>query len=401
MKISIEITFTIALLAAGGPSLGGCSVSKDTSQPSTDAPIMENDSGDRNPALQSLGCGYPAHAYGDFCHEVEIRGKGKYRYLFFPAQNPAPSAIFDPGGPGVSPFSDYVLTDSIKELHDRGFSVLILDEPWVTNEHPNSCLEGMKQFYSNIRANYPELGSEGNESSLVESCVEPHSVVAAPSVYAEVISRIESKHSTKIEYFTGHSFASVRASYLSKTHPDMKVRVANPFPLGADAATFFEESWNRRKELFFSKCPECAGLPQSFELDSAIAQGLPPDNNSKSAIQHASDSYWQVLSGNQISISRVGYLTEICNSLTGWEKFKDGNGAGILMPQHRYCTSQPIANDYDSTLPVDTCFAVSDGDPVAPWFSSTATDSVTIVNVDSQAHDSISPLSLERMCSSL
>lgn len=175
--------------------------------------------------------------------------------------------------------------------------------------------------------------------------------------------------SGEVERLEGYSFASVRAAYLGVTHPDLVVAVGTPFPVGADATAFFAAT---------STSPAPAGLDTgALAADSAAAYyqmtGLTTDDLDP---ETAGRALWQADTDGRVSLSRVGYLSEMCRSLTGWEEMSstDTLGNPMLNAQrsvHAACNGFGL--DTQLILPKRTCFTVLSNDIQTPWVESDLT----------------------------
>ncbi|ACZ32052.1 hypothetical protein Xcel_3048 [Xylanimonas cellulosilytica DSM 15894] len=172
-----------------------------------------------------------------------------------------------------------------------------------------------------------------------------------------------------VERLEGHSFASVRAAYLGATHPDLVVAVGTQFPVGAPATAFFGAT---------PSSPAPAGLyTWTLASDAAAAYyqmtGLTTDDMDPTV---AGRALWQTDSDGQVSLSRVGYLSEMCRSLTEWDATSTADTLGnpMLNAQRSVrAACNGFELDRQMILPEQTCFTVLTNGIPTPWVESELT----------------------------
>ncbi|WP_432457746.1 hypothetical protein [Cellulomonas iranensis] len=90
----------------------------------------------------------------------------------------------------------------------------------------------------------------------------------------------------------------------------------------------------------------------------------------------AGRALWQADSDRRVSLSRVGYLSEMCRSLAGWDTLSSSDDLGnpMLNAQrsvHAACDGFEL--DTQLIMPERTCFTVLSDDIQTPWVESELT----------------------------
>ncbi|MBD7981499.1 hypothetical protein H9623_14950 [Oerskovia sp. Sa1BUA8] len=330
-------------------------------------------SAETSPAAHTAtySCEYPATTVEDFCSMLEVDNV-QTRYALFRADDTAVrTMIYDPGGPGVSILSRHMgdIEAIVADAHERRYNLLVIDEPWVVAEYRDECRTAMSGYFASATDRYPALADASLVDAVRGECLDEQApAVMTGERYRQIIAEIEQTENVHVERLEGYSFASVRAAYLGSTHPDLVVAVGTPFPVGAPATAFFGAT---------SSSPTPAGLNTgTLASDSAAAYyqmtGLTTDDIDPTV---AGRALWQTDSDGQVSLSRVGYLSEMCRSLTEWDKMSaDTLGNPMLNAQrsmHAACNGFDL--DTQMTLPERTCFTVLSNDIQTPWVESELT----------------------------
>lgn len=334
-------------------------------------------------------CLYPGTDYEAWCHVVEAAGT-RARYLMFRA-TPATSKtiIYDAGGPGLSNLSrlDLSYKDYVAAANARHYNVVVVDEPWVIAPYTSACKSALSSFYSDSIAEYTHQASTKAGRRVRDECLSSGSKAALTAAsYRAMVDEIERVEKIEIVRFEGHSFASVRAAYLGSSRPNLVVAIGSPFPVGGSAADFYAAIASGA-----SKSGDAS--PHGLEADSAKAYyqstGASPDDVDKVS---AGRALWQVNSDGLISLSRVGYYSEICNALTSWKNLgTTGRQGGAILSAfaslHSVCNVEN--GESGLKLPSKTCFRVLQHDTSTPWIPSPLTRGARVTVVTSGQHGKI------------
>lgn len=362
-------------------ALGACSVTPSEEQ--SPPPALSDPSGETSALGQ---CDAPPHPYSSYCHTTrrgEAGSEETSRYLYFPVENATTAAILDLGGPGNPTFSSFAFDSEVASLNQRGYSVVVLEEDWVTAQVPDNCLDALKNRYRTARDHYPNLPPDEIDSAVIRYCFADSPLVQQPAFrFSELVESVDSQIPESITALAGYSLASVRASYLEETYPDLKVSVANPFPVGAAANDFLQESWERQK-VSTTYCGDCS--ENSFHLDSAIAYG---QADTAEDIVRSSSGLWQNDLDDSVSFSIVGYYAEIlCPALSEWSFLEESSQANPLSSLHSICSHFP-SNEI-LKLPTNSCLRIAENDPIAPWLPSEQTSTAEIEFVEGDSHQEL------------
>ncbi|WP_213451098.1 hypothetical protein [Rhizomonospora bruguierae] len=280
--------------------------------------------------------------------------------------------IFDGGGPGVSNLSGITagFEEVAKDAQTRGYNVLVIDEPWVVAPYESRCRSAMASFYRESIQRYPHLASARTVAATRQNClVENDSAVLTAEDYRAAVDKIEHAEKVSVARLEGYSFASVRAAYLGSVRPHMVVAVSSPFPVGASAADFYSTVGANGS---VPDITASGGLTADSAVAYYLSTGTPPGG--MDAVT-AARALWQVNSEGDMSLSRVGYYSEICSVFTRWPNLlgavrKAGSAVAALAALHAPCAGeQPTI----LKLPRKICFAVLQHDPNSPWVPSPVT----------------------------
>jgi hypothetical protein len=298
--------------------------------------------------------------------------------------------IFDNGGPGISNLSriDARYEDAVADAETRGFNLLILDEPWVVAPYGPPCQSAMASLYRESVRRYPRPATTGTAASVLQDCLSNnHPATTFAEDYRGAVDQIEQIEHVGVVRLEGYSFASVRAAYLGVTRPHLIAAVGSPFPVGGDAADFYSAVGATTGRIG-GKAPRGGLVADSALAYYATTGALPQDMDQATAAQ----ALWQVYTTGDLSLSRVGYYSEICASLTGWTGFvgrahRNGSAVTALASVHAPCAAggQPAT----LKLPAKSCFTVLNGDPNSPWVPSPLTRKAHIETVATGEHGKV------------
>jgi hypothetical protein len=264
---------------------------------------------------------------------------------------------------------------------------MVLDEPWVVAPDDPACRSAMAGFYRESRQRYPRTAAGGTLDAVHRSCLTDNSAAVTADDYRGAVSAIERAEGIRVIRLEGYSFASVRAAYLGTERPDLIAAVGSPFPVGAKAADFHSAQGAAARSVRRS------GPGSGWSADSALAYytitGTPPGDMAQ---ETAARGLWRATGDGYMSLSRVGYYSELCGALTGWDDFvgaahQAGSAVTALASVHAPCVvaeqSTPVR------LPVKTCFAILAADPNSPWVPSPMTRGVRIETVTEGQHGKV------------
>jgi hypothetical protein len=235
---------------------------------------------------------------------------------------------------------------------------------------------------------YPRPATSETVVSVRRNCL---STSAAATTTAEdyrlVVSHIEHMQKVKVVRLEGYSFASVRAAYLGAVRPDLVVAVGSPFPVGANANDFYTAVGAAARRI------QGKVTGRGLTTDSALAY-YASTGTAPTAVNQATaaQGLWQVSNAGEMSLSRVGYYSEICAALTDWTDLigparRNGSAVAALASVHAPCAG----SDQPTTLrlPSKTCFTVLEDDPNSPWVPSPLTRDAQIQTVVTGEHGKV------------
>lgn len=373
------LTATLAGLAL---CLASCTARTGVSPVAADSPAATTAPGN--------ACASPSTRYDESCQAVTVSGK-TFRYLFFRTTPATPDTmIFDGGGPGMSNLSriDARYEQVVADAHARGLNLLILDEPWVVAPYEPACHSAMASFYRESVQRYPQPATSSAAASVRRNCLSADAAATTTAeAYRAIVSHIEQVEKAKVVRLEGYSFASVRAAYLGAVRPNLIVAVSTPFPVGAQAADFYTAIGVTAANV--QRIVPDGGLTADSAVAYYATTGTPPKALDQTT---AARALWQVNNAGDISLSRVGYYSEICAALTDWTALigqtrQNGSALTALASVHAPCA----AGDQPATLrlPPKTYFAVLASDQNSPWVPSPLTRDAHILAVATGEHGNV------------
>lgn len=343
------------------------------------------EAGAPSPELRTPSCAYPATSAEEWCSTVEIEGTWT-RYVLVRADSPSASTmIYDPGGPGVSILSRHLgdLDALAADAHQRGFNLLVIDEPWVVAPHVEVCRTALAGYFASAQAQYPKVAEGSSSGQVRDACLgEASQAAMTADRYRQIVAKIEQVEKVRVERLEGYSFASVRAAYLGTTHPDLVAAVGTPFPVGARAGEFFAAVPSPGAQGDLASGTLAADSAAAYyQMTGLTTADFEPDV--------ASRAFWQTDADGQVSLSRVGYFSEMCRALTGWDEFSasdiaDNPSLTAQRSLHAACSGMVPAPDL--MLPAVTCFTVLSIDMQTPWQESELTKGAKIEVVEAGRH---------------
>ena len=174
------------------------------------------------------------------CLAIPVGGR-QIRYALLKA--PAPTAdtvLIDLGGPGVSVLSGSHGLGQFHSAHPdlRRFNLLFVEEPWVVQELPKGCDTALSGFYRQLRAAGDITGSARTMAAACQISqppgqTSPGRVAHRPwgfddNLYAGAVWSITRRHALALQGFIGHSWGSIRLSYLRSGAPTASSGMAPP-----------------------------------------------------------------------------------------------------------------------------------------------------------------------------
>jgi hypothetical protein len=172
------------------------------------------------------------------CKDIEANGR-IWRYALLQADTPtADTVVVDFGGPGQTVLSGVIDLQSFRAAYpslSTRFNLLVLEEPWVTEELTDDCEGALTGFYLALRT--APLTADRQGADLVRRC-EVNSGGRAwgfqSAAYAGLVRAVEQRDHLTVRGFVGHSWGAARLAYLDSAKLDFAALI-RPFPLGADA----------------------------------------------------------------------------------------------------------------------------------------------------------------------
>lgn len=347
--------------------------------------VVSTEASAPSPEVRTPSCKYPAIAGEEWCSTVEIEGTWT-RYVLVRTDEPtARTIIYDPGGPGVSILSRHLgdLDAVAADAHQRGYNLLVIDEPWVVAPYVEECRSALIGYFASAQEQYPKLAEDSASGQVRDVCLgEASSADMTADRYRQIVAKIEQTEEVHVERLEGYSFASVRAAYLGTTHPDLVAAVGTPFPVGARAGEFFAAVPSPGAQDDIESGTLVADSAAAYyQMTGLTSRDFAPDV--------ASRAFWQADGDGQVSLSRVGYFSEMCRALTGWDEFAaadlgDNPSSTAQRSLHAACNGLGPAPDL--MLPAVTCFTVLSSDMQTPWLESELTKGIKIEIVEAGRH---------------
>ncbi|MFE9206916.1 hypothetical protein [Micromonospora sp. NPDC007230] len=308
--------------------------------------------------------------------------------------------IVDIGGPGNAVLSGGSNLGGYRnEFPELGqdHNLLFLEEPWVTERLPQECSSALTEFYVALRGDPAEAPRKG--ASLRDECQLSSTAPSwgfDPNSYSKLVGAILSREQLRVTGFIGHSWGSVRLTYLKPevVGPSLDLAWAvlvRPFPVGVNAAQLVNSQSSviagRTKDVSANGASEVEGrsLPVTYfdYLSAEISRGYLddnsfadsvadmekyPDQSSLKTIGRLSDAYWKRYGRTSISPGYLALVQETCAVLGGWtEPFGEiASPRDVLAASFLPCAErQPITG---SVRPgnVQTCLVSSPLDSVVP-----------------------------------
>ncbi|WP_040927809.1 hypothetical protein [Saccharomonospora azurea] len=217
--------------------LAATSVTACTTDNGEPAPIPTQEA-----ALDGLTC--EAQKTKEPCTDIEVDGR-IWRYAYLPAtQKTSDTVVLDFGGPGHSVLSGEVglsaFLTAFPALQSR-YNIVVPEEPWVTQAVSTECQDAQSRYYLAAREASATVDTVAKD--MASRCGLADSSQRwgfdAPT-YQKLIETINARHGLTLKGFIGHSWGSVRLTYLDAPKLDWAILV-RPFPVGTDQATLIAE----------------------------------------------------------------------------------------------------------------------------------------------------------------
>jgi len=350
----------------------------------------------------------------ELCASVKV-GDIEQRYALYMAATPtADTVIYDPGGPGVSALSGTLTLQSVQERLPSEYNLLVLEEPWVTKEISENCSNSMSGYYSALRE---AEGIEAAALSIQVECALGQGMYGfTPERYREAVSMISESRNLQIKGFLGHSFGSVRLSYLDSTVPNIQPAwaiVTRPFPVGVEA----DELMQSRADVLRGVLPgEIASHEFAVEISSRsipvtrfdqfsafVGTGYVADAELDEVLSSISsvadpqligtlsDQLWMRYGVDALSPGVLAFWEETCDTMGQVTNPPEGISSveDILFATASVCDSFDVASTVESGG-TDVCVTSSVGDSVAPAsLIGEVFDEAIVLSVDSRAHGDV------------
>lgn len=387
----IRARSTSAVLLALLLAAGGCSPPRVDNPPPPPAPTP--------PTTAGLSC--DQRATRDACSEILVNGV-RWRYsLARAATATTRTAIVDPGGPGISALDGGYLAlfwsrhPALAATHN----VLVVEEPWATREPTEPCRAALTDFY--LAARTLSTGQvDASSARLATTCrtggQPPSRWGFDRRSYSELIAAIGKKEALDYTGFIGHSFGSVRLTYLSGTPTiqalDWAVLV-RPFPVGVTADALVAARADRIRRLTRHLAATSPASPSANpsltralpvtrfdEVSAAIELGYLTDDEQPTAARDVaggaqpattarlSDQLWQRYGNASIAPGYLSMLDEICAAV-GRPSTRGDQIEAVLATALLPCrpTRAPLAAPPPLRLgQTELCVVTSAWDTVAP-----------------------------------
>jgi hypothetical protein len=299
------------------------------------------------------------------CREIVVDGIVR-RYALIAASKPTKAAVIvDFGGPGQSILMTNQLTGlRANEPVLEAFNLIVLEEPWVTANLAAECTTAMGAFYLSLRAD-PTRSPEG-AGRVAKSCDLNDGVYRfgfSPGSYRALVDSILDREGLTLKGFIGHSWGSVRLSYLHGKELAWTILV-RPFPVGVDASTLVTARVEALDSIGTPPMVTSQTLPArsvpvtTFDsLTAWVALGYTDDalyvlhrqrlraGTDVALIAEMSDNYWGRYGQNAISPAFLAQAEETCATVGGWGEpmLAEASIRGILSATFLPCavTSKP------------------------------------------------------------
>ncbi|MFC4854445.1 hypothetical protein [Actinophytocola glycyrrhizae] len=324
------------------------------------------------------------------CSDIVMDGR-TWRYAYFPAAgNTAETVVLDFGGPGSSVLSGEAGLSAFLSAFPsigRRYNVIAIEEPWVTEPQSPECRQAQATYYAAVRAVSATLVDAA--TGMVERCGLADNSQRwgfDASTYHSLVKAISARHQLAVTGFIGHSWGSVRLSYLDAATLDWAILV-RPFPTGTDRNSLIAARAEAMAGLVADMQPiDAAGVPgrslpvTAFDHYSAVvdlgylgsksfddtSQGV-LDGTDLAQIGRLSDSLWKRFGRESLSPGALAQLQETCANIGGVPGVVDdiGSVADVLTAMQVPCQAIPVAQAAPE-FATSTCIVASQLDTVTP-----------------------------------
>ena len=195
-----------------------------------------------------------------------------WRYALIPSATPTDQTVLvDLGGPGQAILSGShslgAFGDDFAELGGR-YNLLFLEEPWVTQEIPESCNAELSALLNTVRAGRPASTNAANVAQFCQLAQRPGQQPGQPipsrdwgfdpAVYADLVAAIVQRHKLAFTGFIGHSWGAARLDYLMSDTAEAPPGwnslawsvLVRPYPLGVDISALIAERSRMLRHAF-------------------------------------------------------------------------------------------------------------------------------------------------------
>jgi hypothetical protein len=324
------------------------------------------------------------------CRDISIGGR-TWRYSVLKASSAtADTVLLDFGGPGQSVLSGAVgLADfqsAFPGLSGR-FNILVLEEPWVTEDLPTSCDGALSAFYLAVRAAVEIDRRAADLAARCDISGSRHHWGFTAATYSAVISGIREREGLNLRGFVGRSWAATRFTYLDGGAFDFAI-LLRPYPVGVDADSLIAERARRIDPFRSLGRPLTAGTTATrslpvieFDRQSAFVElGYADDGYVRKyfeavrsgrdleVIGSLSDELWGRYGKDSLSPAFLAQLQEICPQAGAPQesvRLPSTSVAGVIGASLAPCRFVERKPTVPKVAP-KTCIVTSPSDSVAP-----------------------------------
>jgi pimeloyl-ACP methyl ester carboxylesterase len=304
------------------------------------------------------------------------------------------TVVVDFGGPGAAVLSGANnvsgFVANYPELNAR-YNLLVVEEPWVTRDVVPTCRASLSYFYEALRSPGTDAALLAASAKVRGDCqlvTQPGEWAFSPQSYRELVQAIARKHALNLVGFVGHSWGSVRLSYLQ----DLPIRwaiLARPYPIGvsvgdliAGRALAMDELKVRllsTKPAAIAKLDRSRSLPvTTFDrlsavvelgyVDDSMVSTIGPGVENGSDVERIgllSDELWGRSNVNDISPRLLSFLGEVCPISGRPATVNIDSLDGLLSAQFSACSGSASYVPRISAG-IDLCVVVGSRDSVTP-----------------------------------
>lgn len=324
------------------------------------------------------------------CADIRVHGRTwRYALLRAPVAS-RDTVLVEFGGPGLSLLSGDAglsqFSQDYKDLSSR-YNILAVEEPWVTQELSAPCASSLSSYYIAIRswsANRYDAAAAISPACGLDDRAGQWGF--DPKSYANVVESIINRDGLTLRGFIGHSWGSVRLSYLAGKSLDWSILV-RPYPVSATQREVVDARVRKLDDLASritpireSPLPKRSVPVTRFDQYTAVAalayatdtyfneyaDGI-VSGTAIAEIAALADQFWGRFDATSISPSVLARIEEVC-AVAGSPPAPTGQISvrNILIAQYAAC-NRTVRTPLEHHTARNNCVVAGINDAVVPY----------------------------------